>query len=181
MIVESCYFNNIYDAGITTQSNDATACMKNLRYVDNVFDCNQYAIELWGGGSESSFENMTVVGNVCKRTGDGLTTQRPDKGHESFFNSKGRHSIKNGVVTDNISNGSVNCMIRSNRLCSEEYNEGYFFDRNVYVHELGKCFALISKEYPSFSGDISPVEYNKETVQLLTNKSFEENGTFYYI
>ena len=181
MTIEKCYFNQIYDAGITTQSNDATSCMKNLCFHDNVFDCNQYAIELWGGGSESKFENMSVVGNVCNRVGDGLTTQRPDKGHESFFNSKGRHQIKNCVVTDNISNGSVNCMLRSNRLCNEEYKDGYFFDRNVYVHEIGKCFALISKEYPNFSGDIAPVEYCEKTFELLRNQLFEENGIFYYI
>ena len=181
MTVENCYFNQIYDAGITTQTNDATARMENLYYSENVFDCNQYSFELWGGGVESHFENVTVKENICKNTGGGFTTQRPDKGHESFFNSKGRHQIKNGTVTDNVSIGSVGCMMRSNRLCSKEYSEGYFFDRNVYLHEVGKCFALISKEYPQFSGDIAPVDYCEETVKLLENTLFEENGTFYYL
>ena len=181
MIVENCYFNQIYDAGVTTQSNDATAIMKNLFYCDNVFDCNQYAIELWGGGSESSFENMRVERNICRGIGDGFTTQRPDKGHESFFNSKGRHKIANCCVTGNVSNGSVGCMLRSNRLCSSEYEQGYFFDENVYIHENGKCFALISKDYPNFSGDIAPIEYNETTVGFLENQSFERNGKFYYI
>ena len=181
MTVESCYFNQIYDAGITTKTNDADARMENLYYRDNVFNCNQYAFELWGGGSESVFENITVKGNIGKCTGDGFSTQRPDKGHESFFNSKGRHQIKNCVVTDNVSIGSVGCMMRSNRFCSKEYGEGYFFDNNVYVHEIGKCFALISKEYPSFSADIAPIEYCEKTVELLENDLFEKNGTFYYV
>ena len=181
MTVENCYFNQIYDAGITTQSNDETARMEDLYYCGNVFDCNQYAFELWGGGPESNFENITVKNNMGKNTGGGMTTQRPDKGHESFFNSKGRHQIKNCSVTDNISIGSVGCMMRSNRLCSNEYKGGYFLDRNVYVHELGKCFALISKEYPEFSGDIAPIDYCEETVKLLENPLFEQNGTFYYL
>ncbi len=180
MTVENCYFNQIYDAGITTQSNDAHARMENLRYHENVFNCNQYAFELWGGGSESYFGNVSIKGNIGKNTGDGFSTQRPDKGHESFFNSKGRHKISNGVITDNVSIGSVGCIMRSNRLCSKEYREGYFFDRNVYVYETGKCFALISKDYPSFSGDIVPVEYSEETVKLLENDAFEQNGSFYY-
>ena len=181
MTVENCYFNQIYDAGITTQTNDATARMEDLCYCGNVFNCNQYAFELWAGGSESHFENITINGNIGKNTGGGMTTQRPDKGHESFFNSKGRHQIENCAVTGNISIGSVGCMMRSNRFCSKDYNGGYFLDRNVYVHELGKCFALISKEYPEFSGDIAPIDYCEEKIKLLENPLFEQNGIFYYL
>lgn len=181
MTVERCYFNQIYDAGVTTQTNDADARMERLYYKDNVFNCNQYSFELWGGGEKSVFKDIRITGNIGKNTGDGMSTQRPDKGHESFFNSKGRHVIEDCEVTDNVSVRSVNCMMRSNRFCSEKYTSGYFFDRNVYVHELGKCFALISKEYPEFSGDIVPIDYNEDTVKMMVNDLFEKNGTFYYL
>lgn len=181
MTVENCYFNQIYDAGITTQSNGKYDHEENLCYVNNVFDCNQYAFELWSGGPESRFTNICVKGNVCKNVGDGMTTQRPDKGHESFFNSRGDHPIRNCEVSYNIINGSVNSMMRCNLLHTNECDNGYFMDYNVYVNNLDNDFALISADYPAHTNGIKSVPFTQSTIDELSCEWFEMNGEFYYI
>ena len=181
MTVKNCYFYQIYDAGITTQSNDKGAHQEHLYYEGNVFDCNQYAFELWSGGRECRLTDILVRGNVCKRVADGFTTQRPDKGHEAFFNSKGDYLKSNCRVEDNLILGSVGSMMRCNQLRTEQYPNGYGFDRNVYVSRENQQFALISKEYPSHSSDLQAVLYCAETVDLLSTEGFEPNGIFYYL
>ena len=178
--VKNCYFNQIYDAGITTQSNDKDAHQERLCYEENVFDCNQYALELWSGGKECRLTDISVRGNVCKRVADGFTTQRPDKGHEAFFNSKGDYQKTNCRVEDNLILGSVGSMMRCNQLRTEQYPNGYVFDKNVYVHHIGKQLALISKEYPAHSSDLQAVGYCLESIEKLSNQWFEPNGAFYY-
>lgn len=179
MVVKNCYFHQIYDAAITTQSNDKTAHQENLCYEGNVFDCNQYAVELWSGGRECRFTNISVSHNVCNRIADGFTTQRPDKGHEAFFNSKGDYIKTNCKVEDNLILGSVGSIMRCNQLKTEQYENGYVFDKNAYVHNIGKQFALISKEYPEHSSDLQTIGYCLESVERLSNKWFEPNGVFY--
>ena len=181
MTVENCYFNQIYDAGITTQSNDEEAHQKNLRFVGNVFECNQYAFELWSGGPKSRFTNILVQNNICKNVGDGMTTQRPDKGHESFFNSRGRHPMTNCRVIQNIVNGSVGTMLRCNQLHTDAYQDGYLIDENVYIHREGLNFGLISQDYPEHNHMLQDVKYCEDTVTMLSNDWFESKGVFYYM
>ena len=180
MIVKDCYFNQIYDAGITTQSNDAAAHQENLCYEGNVFNCNQYAYELWSGGRECRLTNISVRNNVCRDVACGLPSQRPDKGHEAFFNSKGNYAKKNCSVIGNMICGSANSMMRCNQLRTSQYPDGYLVDENVYVNRLGNQFALISKEYPAHSNDLLAVSYCEDTVRMLEQEGFEKNGVFYY-
>lgn len=180
MTVKNCYFHQIYDAGITTQSNDNDAHQEYLCYENNVFDCNQYAFEIWSGSKDCRFTDISVSGNACKRVADGLPTQRPDKGHEAFFNSKGNYKKKDCRVEDNLILGSVGSLMRCNQLRTEQYANGYVFDRNVYVSRENQQFALISKEYPSHSSDLQAVSYCEETVRLLSGEKQELNGVFYY-
>ena len=180
MIVKNCFFNQIYDAGITTQSNDADAHQENLLYEGNVFRCNQYAYELWSGGKDCRLTNIIVENNVCLDVAKGMTTQRPDKGHEAFFNSKGNYLKKNCRVVGNVINGSANSMMRCNQLRTSQYPDGYVMDKNVYVNREGNQFALISKEFPAHSSDLQAVSYSEETVRMLEQEGFEADGTFYY-
>ena len=180
MLVKDCYFYQIYDAGITTQSNDKDAHQEHLCYEGNVFDCNQYAFELWSGGKECRLTDILVRGNVCKRVADGFPTQRPDKGAESFFNSKGDYLKSNCRVEENLILGSVGSMMRCNQLRTEQYPNGFVFDNNIYVHNTEKQFALISKEYPAHSSELQAVGYCLKGLEKLSNQWFEPNGAFYY-
>lgn len=177
--VKNCYFNQIYDAGVTTQSNDPNAHQEYLCYEGNVFDYNQYCLELWSGGKDCRLTDISFSNNFCRGVAGGLTTQRPDKGHEAYFNSKGNYTKTNCRVEGNVVFDSVNSLIRCNQLKTEQYPSGYVLDRNVYLHSEGKQFALISKEYPSHDNNLQSVSYSEETVQMLSNEWFEKNGVFY--
>ncbi len=180
MSVKNCYFNQIYDAGITTQSNEANAHQENLCYEGNVFDCNQYAFELWSGGDECRLTNILVQNNFCRNVACGMTTQRPDKGHESFFNSKGNYRKQNCKVIKNIIYGSANSMIRCNQYRTLQYPEGYVMDENIYVNRAGNQFALTSKLFPAHSEELQAFYYCEDTVRILEDSDVEKKSLFYY-
>ncbi len=180
MTVENCSFRQIYDAAITTQSNDKTADMKRLIYRDNVFDQCEYGIELWTGSWDCWFDTVSVRGNVCTGIGEGLCSQRPDKGPESFFNSRGGQRMRDCSVEDNLICGAVGSLMRCNQIHTAAYERGYRFDRNIYVNKEGNPFGLLSEDYPAHSGNLKSVPYTKETVEQLRAGGFEPHGKFYF-
>ncbi len=181
MTVENCFFSQIYDAAITTQSNDEDADMTRLNYRGNVFEKCEYAFELWTGSWDCLFGSVTVRENICTDIGDGLSSQRPDKGPESFFNSKGGYRMQDCTVEENLIWGSVGSLMRCNQIHNAGYDRGYRFDRNIYVHELGKTFGLLSEDYPVHSSKLKEYPYLKETMEQICAAGFEENGAFYYL
>ena len=180
MTVENCSFDQIYDAAITTQSNDKQADMKRLSYCNNVIENCEYGIELWTGSWDCWFDTVSVRGNVCTGIGSGFSTQRPDKGPESFFNSKGGYRMRDCVVEDNLIWDSVGSLMRCNQIHNSAYERGYRFDRNIYVNEEDKALGLLSDAYPAHSGDLKSCPYTKERVGEICAAGFEEYGEFYY-
>ena len=181
MTVENCSFRQIYDAAITTQSNDKTADMKRLSYCNNVFEQCEYGIELWTGSWDCRFDTVSVKGNICTDIGEGLCSQRPDKGPESFFNSKGGQRMRDCAVEDNLICGAVGSLMRCNQIHTAAYERGYQFDRNIYVNKEGNPFGLLSEDYPAHSGNLKSFPYTKETVETICSAGFEEHGEFYYL
>ena len=180
MIVKNCYFDQIYDAGITTQCNDSNTHQENLLYEGNVFNRNQYAFELWSGEKDCRMSNILVQNNVCRNVACGMTTQRPDKDHESFFNSKGNYQKKDCRVIGNLIYRSANSMIRCNQYRTSEYPDGIVMDKNIYVNRRGNQFALTSKLFPAHSDELQALYYDENTVKLLEAADVEKNSTFYY-
>ena len=180
MTVENCSFSQIYDAAITTQSNDKQADMKRLSYCNNVIENCEYGIELWTGSWDCWFDRVSVKGNVCTDIGNGFCTQRPDKGPESFFNSKGGYQMRDCAVEENLIWGSVGSLMRCNQIHNPAYERGYRFDRNIYVNGEGKALGLLSDAYPAHSSNLKSCPYTKEAVEAVYNAGFEEHGEFYY-
>lgn len=180
MTVEHCFFSQIYDAAITTQSNGEKDDMTRLIYNENVFEKCEYGCELWSGSWDCLFESVSVRGNICADIGNGLSTQRPDKGPESFFNSKGGYRMQDCRVEENLIWGSVGSLMRCNQIHNGAYDRGYRFDRNVYIHEVGKTLGLLSEEYPNHSSKLKAYPYEEETVAKICAEGFEEHGKFYY-
>ena len=181
MTVENCFFSQIYDAAVTTQSNGEKDDMTRLTYCGNVFEKCEYGFELWTGSWDCLFGSVTVRGNICTGIGDGLSSQRPDKGPESFFNSKGGYRMQDCVVEENLIWGSVGSLMRCNQIHNASYDRGYRFDRNIYIHEVGKTFGLLSEDYPVHSSKLKAYPYDEETVARIYAAGFEEHGQFYYL
>ena len=183
MLVENCYFNQIYDTAMTTQSNTDGTDMINIVYRNNVVENVVYAIELWSSGAKEAscdFKNVIIEGNVCRNLGYGFTSQRPDK-VTGFLSAKGTYYVyKNASITDNIVNGSIDWLYRTNNIATNENPNGYVMDGNVYVNTVGNDIGLLSASFPKYSDSIIEFEYNYDTVKKLYGAGVETHGKFYY-
>ena len=193
MTVENCYFNQIYDTAMTTQSNSKVE-MKNIVYRGNVVKNIWFGIELWAGTKENTgcvFENVDVSGNYITGIGKGLTTQRPDKfengaGIEGFIKiSRGAYTVRNASVTDNIIDGSVGRLFECVQPKTDRNENGFLFDRNTYVNYAGNCFATLPVSFPivsdAYGAGVKPFPYEYGTVREIAAHGFETNGIFYYV
>ena len=183
MTVENCYFKHIYDTAMTTQSNTDGTDMINISYRNNVIENVVYAIELWSSGAEGAncdFKNVFVEGNVCRNLGYGMTSQRPDK-VTGFLSAKGSYYVyDNAVMQNNIIIGSVDWLLRSNNIKTNENPNGYVMDNNIYVNALGNDMGMLSGSFPKYSSSIVEYKYDSETIMKLYEAGVETNGKFYY-
>jgi len=183
MTVENCYFNQIYDTAMTTQSNKDGADMENIVYRNNVMENLVYAIELWSSGTEQAscnFKNVTIEGNACRNLGIGLTNQRPDK-VTGFLSAYGSNYIyENAKMVNNIVVGTTEWLLRSNNISTKTNSNGYVMDGNVYVCELGRNLGMLSASFPKYAPSIKEYAYSYDTVKKLYDEGVEQSGKFYY-
>ena len=183
MTVENCYFNQIYDTAMTTQSNTDGTDMVNISYNNNVIENTVYAIELWSSGAADAkcdFKNISIEGNVCRNLGYGMTTQRPDK-VSGFLSAKGQYYVyENAVVQNNIINGSIDWIYRTNNIKTDKNQNGYVINNNVYVNDLNNDIGMLSSQFPGYSSEIAEYKYDCETVKKMIEAGVETNGKFYY-
>lgn len=191
MTVENCYFNQIYDTAMTTQSNSKVD-MKNIVYRGNVVKNVWFGIELWAGDGNGGchFENVDVSNNYFQSIGSGLTSQRPDKiengvGIEGFIKiSRGAYTVTGAAVTDNIIDGSIGRTLTCIQPLTDVNENGFLFDRNTYVNLAGNVFATLPASFPTVSEDYGAstksVSYEYGKVKDIVSHGFEPNGTFYY-
>lgn len=188
MRIENCYFNQVYDTAMTTQSNSQVN-MKNVVYRNNLVENVWFGIELWAGDANGGcqFENVDVSGNYFTGIGEGFTTQRPDKfeygaGIEGFIKiSRGPYTVSNASVTDNIIDGSIGRMAQCNQPKTDQNDNGFLFDRNTYVSQIGATFLTISSAFPKYEGtNTTNKKYEYKVIKELVAHGFETNGKFYY-
>ena len=183
MTVENCYFNQIYDTAMTTQSNTDGTDMVNIVYRNNVMENMVYAIELWSSGGNNqtcNFTNVTIEGNVCRDLGVGMTSQRPDK-VTAFLSAYGSNYIyENAKMVNNIVVGTTEWLLRSNNISTKTNPNGYVMDGNIYVSALGNDLGMLSASFPKYTTSIKEYAYNYNTVKQLYDEGVETNGKFYY-
>lgn len=191
MTVENCYFNQIYDTAMTTQSNSKVD-MKNIVYRGNVVKNVWFGIELWAGDGNGGchFENVDVSNNYFQSIGSGLTSQRPDKiengvGFEGFIKiSRGAYDVSNASVTDNVIDGTTGNLFSCIQPKTGQNEKGFLFDRNTYVNFAGNAFAILPASFPvvkdSYGQSSKSMPYEYGTIKEIVANGFEANGIFYY-
>lgn len=109
--VRNCYFYQIYDAGTTIQYDNRTdtaknMVMKNIRFENNVMEYCNYSIEYFlQSNAGGSIQDFYITGNHMWYAGQGLCSQRPDKGRGCHIMSWYGHpnpNIKNYFISNNI-------------------------------------------------------------------------------
>lgn len=191
MTVENCYFNQVYDTAMTTQSNSQVN-MENVVYRNNVIENVWFGIELWAGDGNGGckFTNVDVSGNYITGIGNGFTSQRPDKiengaGIEGFIKiSRGAYTVTNASVTDNVIDGSIGRMVSCIQPITDANENGFLFDRNTYVGKMGAVFLTLPAIFPECATTYGQSTVNKKyeykVIKDLISHGFEPNGTFYF-
>ncbi len=107
VLVENCYIYDIYDTGITFQSN-SDCTMKNLTFRNNTIERCTFSFEYYNGEG-GMFENILIDSNVFLDAGKGWGKQRPDPEYTSHINSWSvkENRCKNFVISNNILDGST--------------------------------------------------------------------------
>ena len=200
MTVENCYFDQIYDAAITTQANDNVQQTKQF-YRGNVIRRAYYGVELWTGDNaevDRPFIDFDISGNYFNDCGLGLATTRPDK-HEwkdgtpidAFIkSSRGLYRAENVKVVDNIVDGAAEKMYYCSQPATTENQNGYLFDRNTYIFRRGAVFAGLPADLPTLTGkytngkyaiETKAYAYTEEDLKTLAAAGIDANSTFYYL
>ena len=142
-LVERCFINDIYDAGVTHQYKGGSdpVVMKNVTYRDNIIKNCTYGIEYFlgkpEGGAERYMENIQICGNMLKGAGSGFGSGRPDvdtpaliKSWDSFNRTVGEGI----VIRDNTLWGSTERLIH---LCADREEWLPVLRGNTFLQRVG--------------------------------------------
>lgn len=167
-LVEKCYINQVYDAGITQQycgkrdgrpvtvedtvmrENLIDNCVYSYEYFLTEFDADPAKNNAKVDDTEFCFKNVYFEDNICRRAGYGFGSQRIDRHSPAHLKSWGH------------TNRSENFVIRNN-----------IFDRGEY--RLIEILAVTDEDLPVRSGNIYCQYRNKDLV--VTNGADGSNKT----
>lgn len=106
VLVENCYLYQIYDTGLTFQSNSDSK-MRNITFRNNTVEKCTFSFEYYNGEG-GLFKNILIDSNTFRDAGKGWGVQRPDPEYTSHINSwNGKENkAKKFVISNNILDGS---------------------------------------------------------------------------
>ena len=142
-LVERCYINDIYDAGVTHQykSGGEPVLMKNVTYRDNIIKNCTYAIEYFlgkaDGGAERYMENILICGNMLKCAGGGFGRERPDKDTPALIKSWDSFNRAEGegiIIRDNTLWDSTERLIH---ICADRREWLPVLRGNTFLQSVG--------------------------------------------
>lgn len=137
-LVESCYFEQIYDVAMTNQGPDP-CLVRNIVWRDNkIYRCEQ-AYEFWLSNSESRMQNVVFENNECIDSGFGWChEQRPDKSGTHILAYAMESKEFDIHYRNNIFNNARIAMIRyyNTRLPEADLNN------NTYIQKAENCDKL---------------------------------------
>jgi len=88
VLVEDCYFTQIYDVAMTMQGNGIKFGWRNITFRNNTVENCQQAFEIWANDDipGAGFINCAFTGNICRNSGYGWSYEvRPDKTNGSHL------------------------------------------------------------------------------------------------
>lgn len=156
-LVENCNIYEIYDAGVTNQSNANNTYQYNIIYKNNnIWNC-EYSYEYWSSGKNSHTSNIEFKYNKCYNAGFGWGhKQRPDPSgfHICFFNNNAKtekielfnnvfdtvnkniiyvSSKWNDINQLNINNNELNCSSDSKLISNQDNRSGIKKNNKVKI------------------------------------------------
>ena len=163
IIVENCYFNQIYDAALTHQGDRISNISNNVTYKNNLMEYCNYSIEYFQRQADALMSNILIEGNIMRFAGYGWGYQRPDKGHDAHIKSWAHY------------NRSSNFIIRNNILDTARTQ---LFDIRLNLSLSGTSLPVLSKNIYSqtingLCGTWGSNRRNRETIIQFTQEDLE--------
>jgi hypothetical protein len=85
-LVENCRIYEIYDTGLTNQSNGGVSVQKNIVYRNNViWNCGLSSFEIWNRPAQSRTENIYFINNSCYNARAGWGGNRNNRSDPYIF------------------------------------------------------------------------------------------------
>ncbi len=152
--VENCYFNQIYDAGITFQygTGGSNIKMDNINIKNNVIEYATYSIEYFLGSS-GVISNVNIEGNLCWYAGEGFTVQRPEQGHASHIKSWRHHKnpiTSNFVIKNNLFALSATTLVET---VSTGGGAKPTYTGNIYIQKSGGQLGYVTGNVLQFKSE----------------------------
>lgn len=128
VLVENCYIYQIYDAGITFQSNEDSK-IKKITFRNNVIEKCTYSFEYFNGEG-GLLEDILIDSNTFRDAGKGWGAQRCDPANTANINSWTHvNDCKNYVISNNVLDGSTCSMF----IISSQTGNLPVLDSNTYI------------------------------------------------
>ena len=120
-VIRNCWVYQCYDAGLTHQfsSKETDPCViEKVTYSQNLVEDCTYSIEYFLQDSdtvERIMRNVSIMDNICLRSGYGWGRQRPDKETPAHVKSwTVNNPSENFVIRDNVFSGATHAMLQVN-------------------------------------------------------------------
>ena len=189
VLVENCVFSNIYDSGVTHQSEDSSAVTQRIFFRNNLFvDCGMAAYECRGPAAcEVYFEN-----NTCIHAGGGFSMQgeTPPRQSEIYPQPMGHH-VFIWLIEPGTQKGNV--YIRHNIFYESPYGAAIYsiidplderklvIDNNCYWQTTGSLLIRMNhKLYKSSRFSRYQAESGQDQHSILANPLFVNESVLDY-
>ena len=178
-IVENCYINQVYDAGITHQYSAVGTediLMKDIIYKGNLIENCTFSIEYFNGRPEApAHRNMVHVrmyDNIMRYSGYGFGKQRPWRSTTACHIKSWDHqnTAEDMIYEGNIMDCSGHALIHAT--CEEERSMP-IIRRNIFIQNRGGKFAKLGTKLPA-----EFIYYTEEGINSQTY--IGEDNEFYY-
>lgn len=185
--IENCYFEQVYDAAVTVQysrpTGDRDYGMKNVRWINNVFDACHYCFELWLNikdpqGFKREMKNIDISGNICLNNGYGWAHQRPDPGYTFYYGSgwgAADCTFENCSIHDNYFINGRGTIVGAWAMGGSKMK----FENNKIFHN--KSFGSLRKDFNEESPDFTSYRMTEEDIAILEATDFIGDNEYYRI
>ena len=179
LLVENCYFNQIYDAAITQQfhvpnlSGDKPVTVEDSVFRNNLFENNTYDYEYFlterkNPDTNFAFKNIRFENNICRKSGYGFGAQRPDRNEAASIKSWAhQNKSEDFVIRNNIFDRGDYVLVEAISALDPKYRP--ILDGNVYCQYECKGWISAIKGQPAS-------RFTRDNIKNPTEHFAEENA-----
>lgn len=171
---DHCYFNQIYDAAFTFQSDDEDVLFDGISCTYSLIENSSMNFEFWGtsdANGKSTIKNIAFNHNIIRFAGRGFGTQRDSKANQACllgwnYTYDSNDTLGNFEVKNNIFDAS-NCSIYwvSNTLPITFAGNSYFQRQSTYT--VNHSSDIIAKDQATLEQAISTFDKNAKLVSWI--------------